>query len=205
MENEKWETGNGSLTLRNRQRTRRLDLPLLRRIAWTLLHGLMRLDDFDLGIFLLGATEMTRLNQTFLGRRGPTDVLTFDYLEKPGPAAGPAPSGQASGGEGGSSAPLHGEILVCVEAAAAHARQFRTTWQSELVRCIVHGLLHLRGFDDRRPAQRRKMKRAEDHYLRQLARRFDLARLARQEAHSEVRSPRPEGNPKRTCRLKPER
>jgi len=168
------KAGNANLQLRNRQRVRRLDLPLARRITTTLLRDLLGLNDFDLGLLLVGAAEMARLNETFLRHAGPTDVLSFDYLEKPGPRGGP-PAGRPAD----SSASLHGEIVLCVDEAVAQARRFRTGWQSELVRYIVHGILHLRGFDDRRPGQRRKMKRAEDRLLRQLSARFDLRRLGK--------------------------
>jgi probable rRNA maturation factor len=166
------KAGNPNLTLRNRQRARRLDLPLARRITTTLLRGLMGLNDFDLGLLLVDAAEMARLNQTFLHHAGSTDVLCFDYRQKPGPPGRPLPGCPAD-----SSASLQADIVVCVDEAVAQARRFRTTWQSELVRYIVHGILHLRGFDDRRPRRRRQMKRAEDHLLRQLAGRFDLSKL----------------------------
>jgi probable rRNA maturation factor len=51
---------------------------------------------------------------------------------------------------------LHGEIFICPEVAATQAREFRTSWQEEIVRYCVHGLLHLRGYDDVRAADRRK-------------------------------------------------
>jgi rRNA maturation RNase YbeY len=180
------KAGNPNLTLRSRQGARRLDLPLARRITTTLLRGLMGLNDFDLGLLLVGAAEMARLNQTFLHHAGATDVLCFDYRQEPGPPGRPLPGCPAD-----SSASLHADIVVCVDEAAAQARRFRTTWQSELVRYIVHGILHLRGFDDRRPGQRRKMKRAEDRFLRQLARRFDLRRLGG--AQRRTASPRGRG------------
>jgi len=47
------------------------------------------------------------------------------------------------------------------------------------VRYVVHGLLHLRGYDDRQPAARRQMKREEDRLLTQLARRFPFRRLGK--------------------------
>jgi probable rRNA maturation factor len=74
---------------------------------------------------------------------------------------------------------LHGELFICLDDAVAQAREFRTTWQAELARYVIHGVLHLRGFDDTTPAARRKMKRAENALLRGLARRLALARLAR--------------------------
>ena len=190
------KAANPNLSLRNWQRGRRLDLPLARRITTTLLRGLMGLNDFDLGLLLVGGAEMARLNQRFLHQAGPTDVLCFDYRQGPEESSAnyancaeadvpgferlqePGPSRRPSRGRPANCCgSLHADIVVCVDEAAAQARRFRTTWQSELVRYIVHGILHLRGFDDRRPGQRRKMKRAEDRFLRQLAGRFDLRRL----------------------------
>ena len=147
------------LSLRNRQRLRAVHLPLLRRIVGTLLAELLPTPRFELGIFLVNATEMARLNQQFLQQAGPTDVITFDYADA-------SPDAQ-----------LHGDLFVCVEEAIRQARQFRTTWQAELVRYIVHGILHLQGYDDAAPSRRRVMKREEDLLLRRLAARFRLSAL----------------------------
>ena len=57
------------------------------------------------------------------------------------------------------------------------AARFRTTWPDELARYLIHGLLHLRGYTDTRPAARRRMKLAEDRLLRAMRRRFDLSKL----------------------------
>jgi probable rRNA maturation factor len=62
----------------------------------------------------------------------------------------------------------------------AQARRFHVHWQSELVRYIVHGLLHLQGFEDLDPAARRRMKRQEDRLLKHLAGRFDFDDLSLQ-------------------------
>ena len=59
------------------------------------------------------------------------------------------------------------------------AKKFKTSWQSELVRYVVHGVLHLLGHDDLKPDLRRKMKREENRLVRLLAKRFSLAQLAR--------------------------
>ena len=69
---------------------------------------------------------------------------------------------------------LHGELFVCVDVAVAQARLFRVHWQSEVVRYIVHGILHLQGFDDRKPGPRRRMKRQEERLLKHLAGRFEF-------------------------------
>lgn len=101
---------------------------------------------------------MARVNQEFLQHEGSTDVITFDH--------------------GSSNQRLHGEIFISVPDAVKQAREFRATWQSELVRYIIHGLLHLRGHDDLQPAQRRVMKREENRLLRRLATTFTLEGIA---------------------------
>ena len=160
--------GQSALALRNRQRLRRVDLRFLRRIVQALLRDTWPDGPFDLAIHIVAAPEITRLNEAFLHHQGSTDVITFDYAEQ---AMRRAPLR-------GSPALLHGEILVCVDEAVAQARRFRTTWQSELVRYTVHGVLHLLGHDDLAAPARRRMKAAEDALMRHLARRFDFRQLS---------------------------
>jgi len=174
-----------ALHLRNRQQTCPVDLRLLRRMTRCLLTELVPTDSFLLGILLVGPTTVTRLNQTFLHHEGATDVITFDYAEPVGPASGsgrcrdgtPPGRGLASG------APiLHGEIVICPALAMRQARRFRMSWQAELVRYTVHGVLHLLGYDDLDPRARRSMKRVEDRLVRQLSRRFPIRKLAKSPA-----------------------
>ena len=155
--------GVGILCLRNRQRTRAVDLRLLRRIAQRLLAEHFHPQHFELCVHLVAAPEMARVNETFLHHPGSTDVITFNHAD---------PSQTER---------LHGELFICLDDAVAQAKQFRTTWQCELTRYLIHGLLHLRGHDDLAPAPRRAMKREENRLLRELARRFPLSDLARKQ------------------------
>lgn len=125
----------------------------------------LKIEQAELGIHFVTAPEMTRLNETFLKHQGSTDVLAFDYADNAAARVkvrtGPATQ-------------LHGEIFVCVHEAVLQARRFRTTRQAELVRYIIHGVLHLCGFSDKHPVARRKMKRAENELVRQMVRQFTL-------------------------------
>jgi probable rRNA maturation factor len=150
------------LLLRNRQRQQPLNLPLLRRVAASLAETALADRDYDLGFHLVDPGPMARLNQEHLGHQGPTDVITFPYSDPFNPAE-----------------PLAGEIFICVEEAMAQARQFRVTWQEEIVRYMAHGLLHLKGFDDLEPEKRRVMKKEENRLVRLLAQRFPLRELSR--------------------------
>jgi probable rRNA maturation factor len=148
------------LAFRNRQRARPLNLPLLRRLTRQMLQTELGIHDYQLGIHFVEAKEMASLNRKFLQHEGSTDIITFDH------------------GAPDSPAPLHGEIFISVPDAVKQAREFGTTWQSEIVRYIIHGLLHLRGFDDLQPRKRREMKREENRLLLKMSRQFPLKQIA---------------------------
>ncbi|HEX5398393.1 MAG TPA: rRNA maturation RNase YbeY [Verrucomicrobiae bacterium] len=167
-----------NVLIANRQRTRKIHSSQLRRIVSDLLAEL-EVGEAQLGINLVSDREMTSLNETFLQHEGTTDVITFNYARKTAfnvRTARPRAVKAATRGRA-ARAPLHGEVFVCVDEAILQAGKFKTTWQSEVVRYIVHGVLHLLGYDDLDPAARRRMKRAENRLLRKLSRRFALSKL----------------------------
>jgi rRNA maturation RNase YbeY len=170
-----------TLTLRNRQRVRQVDLRVLRQVVQELVQETWREGSFDLAVYFVAAPEMTRLNETFLEHKGSTDVITFDYTEEVGGTSlrsgSGAGMGRAKHGRDACPSFLHGEIFVCLDEAVSQARQFHTSWQSELVRYVVHGVLHLLGYDDLDTRARRKMKKAEDAVVGRLARQFDFRGL----------------------------
>jgi rRNA maturation RNase YbeY len=154
------------LAITNRQRLRAVNSQVLRQMLNLLLADMLKISQANLAIHLVAARDMTRLNETFLHHAGSTDVITFDYVET---ATSSTQRGES----------VQGEIFICVDEAVAQARRYRTTWQSELVRYTIHGILHLLGFDDCQPAARRRMKRAESRLLRELGRRLSPTKLAR--------------------------
>jgi rRNA maturation RNase YbeY len=156
---------------------------LLRRIMQALLQETWRDGSFDLAICLVATPEVTRLNEAFLRHKGSTDVITFDYAERVGKGSRRsrfrAPSRRLRDRRDVCPALLHGEIVVCLDEAVCQARRFHTTWQSELVRYVVHGVLHLVGYNDQDNRARRRMKAAEDALVRRLARQFAFSALSR--------------------------
>jgi rRNA maturation RNase YbeY len=159
---------NGALLIRNRQRTAAIDSARLRRFAQSVLRVELNLDDFELRVHLVDAAEMSRLNRRLLGHAGVTDVITLDYA-----AAGQDPVAPTPGPG------LLGEVFICVDVARIQARRFRTTWQAELARYLIHGILHLRGMNDGRAADRRRMKREEDRLWRRSRRRYAFSGFGR--------------------------
>jgi probable rRNA maturation factor len=101
----------------------------------------------DLSIALLTDGALAELHRDFLEDPATTDVITFE---------GDARLGTA------------GEICVSADAAAAYARQHRRPFAEELTLYLVHGWLHLAGYDDLVPAQKRAMRRAEARAIRLL-------------------------------------
>jgi rRNA maturation RNase YbeY len=156
-----------NIVVANRQQKKRINSRRLKRIVQHLL-GELNITEAELGIHLVGAKEMARVNWQYLQHEGSTDVITFDHQE-PAPGSGtqnPRPK-------------IHGELFVCVEDAISQAREFKTNWQSETVRYVVHGVLHLLGHDDLKPDLRRQMKREENRLLRALAKKFSFTQLSR--------------------------
>jgi probable rRNA maturation factor len=101
-------------------------------------------------VVLVGDEAIADLHGRFLGDPRPTDVLTFDLRD----------DSRAD--------TLEGEIIISVETARRHARRLRIDAADEILRCCVHGVLHLLGYDDRTPAGRRQMRRAENRLLASL-------------------------------------
>jgi probable rRNA maturation factor len=164
------------LIVRNCQRKHTLNTRSLRRVVQALLQDLLEQEDYDLGVYFVDASEITRLNESYLRHQGPTDVIAFDY------------------GEAGKPRALYGEIFVCVDEAVVHAPRFRVSWQTELVRYVVHGVLHLRGYNDHGTKARRRMKSVEGRLLHRLADQFGLSM-------NEVRNSKPETRKKAEIRI----
>jgi|WetSurMetagenome_2_1015567.scaffolds.fasta_scaffold102676_2 probable rRNA maturation factor len=99
-------------------------------------------------IVLIDHRRCIRMNNEFLKHRGTTDVITFPLTE---------------GRE------LEGEVYVNVDQALVQAEQYAVSGINETVRLVVHGTLHLLGYDDTTAALRRIMKVREDAYTALLA------------------------------------
>jgi probable rRNA maturation factor len=154
-----------NVVIANRQRTKKINSRFLKQIVSDLFAEL-GITEAELVIQLVGAKEMARMNWQFLQHEGTTDVITFDHRN---------PEFQISNFK----LEIHGELFVCVDDAVAQAKEFGTSWQSEVVRYVVHGVLHLLGHDDLKTDLRRKMKREENRLVGRLEKRFALAQLSR--------------------------
>jgi probable rRNA maturation factor len=87
---------------------------------------------------------LRRLHREYLDDDTPTDVMTFDLSE-----------------DGG----VEGEIYISLDRAKAQAIQFDVSLDAEIARLIIHGLLHLKGYDDSTKSKREEMRKRENYYL----------------------------------------
>ena len=125
-----------------------------KRIASVILE-LLGNDKAELSLALVGNAEMRRLNATYRQKNYPTDVLSF-AAEKNLPIE----------------ARLLGDVIISVEKAAEQAKQRRHTLDEEMVTLLIHGIVHLLGYDHERSAKdARVMKRLERKIHRQLCER----------------------------------
>jgi probable rRNA maturation factor len=100
----------------------------IRRAAVAALEG-EGADSALLSIAFVGTTTISALNRKYLGKRAPTDVLSFSLQN---PTRGSA---------------IVGDIYICPEVARANARRQRVSARQELLRLVVHGVLHTLGRD----------------------------------------------------------
>jgi probable rRNA maturation factor len=84
------------------------------------------------------------MNEKYLKHNTLTDIITFDYSEKE---------------------KLSGDIFISIERVKENAGSFNTTLNEELGRVMAHGVLHLSGYKDKSPDDKKMMKSKEDFYL----------------------------------------
>jgi len=115
----------------------------LKRVSEVVLKG--EKSKISLSIVLLGSGAIKKLNRKYRKKNKPTDVLSFQY-----------------GGEG--------EIAICLFEVKRNAKRFKSTFKKELKRVLIHGILHLFGYDhDKSEKEAKKMIEKENYYLKILA------------------------------------
>ena len=146
--------GAGAGVLLTLQRRARGWSPSRRELTrWASAAGGRRAAGRELGVRLVGAAESRTLNARYRGRDKPTNVLSF-------PAA-PLPGLQAP------AQPL-GDLVICGGVLRAEARAQHKTLRAHWAHLVVHGTLHLLGYDHERSGDARRMERREVTVLRGL-------------------------------------
>jgi probable rRNA maturation factor len=117
-----------------------------------------------LSVAVVGDEEMGRLHERYLGDPETTDVLTFDLSPGTGRGAGGDGAGIDPGG-GWRGGRVEGEVVVCMDEARRQASRRGHAVREECLLYVVHGLLHLMGYEDDTRTAFRKMHRRENELL----------------------------------------
>lgn len=126
-----------------------LRLDILHRLAAHILHSVGEAEAL-LSLEIVGDTRMRRLNHTFRHHDKTTDVLAFATREGPGPPS-----------------TLLGDVVISLPQAVRQARRHQQGIDHELVVLLIHGILHLCGYDhERGEAEAQRMGRRERAVLR---------------------------------------
>jgi probable rRNA maturation factor len=124
--------------------------------------------DTEVSILFVDETTISDLNNRFLGKDGPTDVLSFPIDEEPVEGGRSPDSGGTGPGYNPSpdEAPtLLGDVVICPAVAHRNAPDHAGTYEDELALLIVHGLLHLLGLDHEDPEEADVMEAKERDLL----------------------------------------
>ena len=98
--------------------------------------------------YIFCSSEVHRkMNIDYIGHDYFTDIITFDYSDRKGTRV------------------VSGDIFIDVETVADNARIYGVTAREEMLRVVVHGVLHLCGQKDKDPEDEKEMHRKEDKYL----------------------------------------
>ncbi len=121
-------------------------------------------------VSLLFADEGTiaELNERFMHKQGPTDVLSFP-IEDDDPTSGRFPDAGTTGPTMGDEEPeaptLLGDIVICPKVAARNAVEHEVSFEAEVSLLVVHGVLHLLGWDHQADEEAERMEARERHLL----------------------------------------
>lgn len=97
--------------------------------------------------------EINTINKKFLKHDFTTDIITFNYS--------------------GKNDILEGEIFISMEDARQNSKKFKVSLDNEIMRLVVHGILHLIGYDDKSSVDKKKMKKEENRLVNLLTESFN--------------------------------
>lgn len=99
---------------------------------------------------------LLHINKTFLKHGTLTDIITFPIEQ-----SSDHPTIQSFNHK-----TINGEIYISIERIKENAKKFRSTQNQELLRVMIHGVLHLCGYEDKGATNQKKMRQKENYYLK---------------------------------------
>ena len=132
----------------NRNSKRRIDLAKMKKVAGKALRTLKK-GDAELNIVFFSSQKIRAMNRRYLGKDASTDVIAF----------------QSEGRQR-----FLGDIAISTDKAARNAKEYGTTFAQETALYVIHGILHLAGYDDLRKKDSRVMRRIENELFQKAKR-----------------------------------
>ncbi|MCX6759085.1 MAG: rRNA maturation RNase YbeY [Candidatus Nealsonbacteria bacterium] len=127
----------------NNLTTNQIDREFLEKVAKKVLMGENK-KKLELSIVLVGQARIRKLNKKYRQNYRSTDVLSFSY--------------------DGS-----GDIVICLGEVKKNAKRYNSTFRKELAKVLIHGILHLLGYDHEKSEKAAKeMEEKQEHYLRKI-------------------------------------
>jgi probable rRNA maturation factor len=133
----------------NLNKKRRIDLSKTGKVAAEVLKALKKKNS-EVNIVFFSSQKMRGLNKRYTGRDNSTDVLAF-------PSDGDDPR-------------FTGDIAICTDKAAKNARVYGSTFIEETALYVIHGILHLSGYDDTSERSRKVMRKKEERLAEKIKR-----------------------------------
>jgi len=134
-----------------------IDQEWLKKIAKKVLGGEKVKDEIELSIALIGPGRMREINKRYRGKNRVTDVLAFpeSRMAKEKFRVGLLKKVQGLG-----------EIAICLREVKKNSKKFKSSFEQELKRVLIHGLLHLLGYDHEKSEEKAKeMEKKQQHYF----------------------------------------
>lgn len=131
----------------NDQNIKKIDIDKVKNIVKKILLKEVGDGNYELNILISDNETIKNYNEKFRKKEGPTDVLSFEY---------------------GLNEDVIGDIILSVEKIDKQAPQFGNTFEEEFYYILIHGVLHICGYDHIKEEDKKKMFEIQDRYFEEL-------------------------------------
>ena len=140
------------ILIEDRQSRHRIDHQAIENKAKRILDAL-GCPDGELSILMVDDAEIAGMNESYLGRPKPTNVIAFPMQEGPYKEVNPG---------------LLGDVVISLDTAAREARDGHMSLESRFDQLLIHGILHLAGYEDTTGKSRKIMREKENELLQKI-------------------------------------
>ena len=137
----------------NQNKKRKIDLTKIEKAAKISLKELLK-TKYEISLLFVSNQKIRAINRKYLNKDHSTDVISFGYSGENDPS--------------GVRGRFVGDIVISSDKAFQNSVKYDTTFFEEIILYVIHGILHLAGYDDGNKAEREKMRRKENAFLQKI-------------------------------------